>query len=40
MSRVMFVFSIICTLVVLAVLVAAVVSVTGGAVNPFVDPAM
>lgn len=40
MSRVMFVFSVIATLVILAVLVLAVISFTGGFVNPYMDPGM
>lgn len=40
MSRVMLVFSIMATLIVIAVLVLAVISFTGGFVNPFLDPAM
>lgn len=40
MSRVMFVFSVIATLIVIAVLALAVISFTGGFVNPYLDPAM
>jgi hypothetical protein len=40
MSRVMFVVSVLSTLVILAVLVLAVISFTGGFVNPYMDPGM
>ena len=40
MSRVMFIFSIISLLVVVAILVLAIISFTGGFVNPYVDPGM
>jgi hypothetical protein len=40
MSRTMFVFSVICTLVILAILVLGVISFTGGFVNPNIDPGM
>ncbi len=40
MSRVMFLFSILCTLIVVGVLVLAILSFTGSFVNPYMDPAM
>ena len=40
MSRVMFIFASICTLVVLAMIVFAVLSFTGAFSNTFVDPGM
>lgn len=40
MSRVLFVFSVICTVVVLALLVMVVMSYSGAFVNPMMDPGM
>ena len=40
MSRVLFVFSVLCTVVVLVLIVMVVRSYTGAFVNPMLDPGM